>query len=65
MIVASPTEDEFDAYLDEQWKDPVFRAAYRDAVRRINRAYLGYGGLSVDGREYQRRLRNRRERRRR
>jgi hypothetical protein len=56
--------DEFDDYLAEQWKDPEFRAAYETELRRLRRAWPGYGGLPVDGHEYQRRLRARRKRRR-
>lgn len=56
--------DELDDYARDQWKDPGFRAAYEAELKRIKRAYLGYGGLAVNGREYQRRLKARRRRRR-
>ena len=55
--------DDFDGYLRKQMEDPEFRAAYEAAERRDRRAFAGR--LAVDGREYQRRLRNRRRRRRR
>lgn len=55
--------DELEDYLAVQMRDPGFRAAYEGAERWQRRAYPG--PLAVDGRAYQRRLRDRRKRRRR
>lgn len=59
---AAGAGDELDQYLEEQMRDPKFRAAYEAHARWIRRAYAG--PLAVDGHEYQRRLRSRRRRKR-
>jgi hypothetical protein len=60
-VISVPGErDEFDDYLIEQMRDPVFLAAYRAVLRHLDRGRPGR--LAVDGHEYQRRLRNRRRR---
>jgi hypothetical protein len=52
--------DEFDAYLQEALRDPLFRILYQRAQARIQ----AHDPLAVNGREYRRRQLARRRRRR-
>lgn len=51
MTGDGPATDEFDDYLREQMRDPVFRAAYEVAERRAGRSGWYDGPLGGHGRE--------------